>query len=129
MEQLRAKNCFAHHLEKRFFFRWKKTLEAKIGALEERFKNLASSGQILDSPSSSKANVSSFFLDYHMFGVLEKMMSSEAMTCAQSVSRAMVFDHRGVYRQIMNSGQWSRGSYWQDTFTNVFWINGCCPIC
>lgn len=130
VQQLRGRELLCSPSKKMFFFRRGENVGDKDWCLlEERFKNLASSGQILDSPSSSKANVSSFFLDYHMFGVLEKMMSSEAMTCAQSVSRAMVFDHRGVYRQIMNSGQWSRGSYWQDTFTNVFWINGCCPIC
>ena len=66
----------------------KNALEAKIGALEERFKNLASSGQILDLPSSSGAKARSSILDYYMFGALGEVMSSVAVICAQSVSRA-----------------------------------------
>ena len=42
-------------------------MEAKIDALEERFKNLALFGQILDSPSSSGARASFFTPDYYMF--------------------------------------------------------------
>ena len=39
------------HIEKRSSSKREKALEAKIGALEERFKNLMSSGKIMDSPS------------------------------------------------------------------------------
>ena len=63
-------------------------LEAKIEALEERFKSLASSGQILDSPSSSTVKASSSTSDYYMFGASGEVVSSAAVTCAQSVSRA-----------------------------------------
>ena len=36
-----VKNCFALHSENRHYFEREKTLEAKIGSLKERFKNLA----------------------------------------------------------------------------------------
>ena len=38
-------NCFALHAEKRHFVDREKTLEAKVGALKEMFKNLASSAK------------------------------------------------------------------------------------
>jgi hypothetical protein len=50
-----VENGFALHPEKRPYFDREKTLETKIDALEERFKNLASSGQILDVPTTSGA--------------------------------------------------------------------------
>jgi hypothetical protein len=50
-----VENCFAFHPKKRPSSDQKNELVAKIGALEEGFKNLASSGQILDVSSSSKA--------------------------------------------------------------------------
>ena len=81
-------NCFVLHPEKRPSSDREKTLDAKISALEEKFKNLASSDQILDLPSSSSAKVSSSTLDYYTFGALEEVVSSATMTCAQSVSRA-----------------------------------------
>ena len=64
-----------------------KTLEAKIGALEDMFKNLASSGQISDVPSSSGAQANSSTPDYYMFGTSGEVVSSAAVTHAQSVSR------------------------------------------
>ena len=79
---------FALHPEKQPYSDREKTMEAKIGALEERFKNLASSGQILDSPSSSGAQLSSLTLDYYMCGALGEVVSSAAVTRAQSISRA-----------------------------------------
>ena len=66
----------------------KKALEAKIGALEERFKSLVSSGQILDSPSSSGAQASSSTSDYYMFEASGEVVSFAAVTCAKAVSRA-----------------------------------------
>ena len=62
-------------------------MDAMIGALEERFKNLASSGQIFDSPSSSGAKASSLTPDYYMFGTSREVVSSAAVTRAQSVAR------------------------------------------
>ena len=50
-----VENCFAFHPKKCLSSICEKMLEAKIRALEERFKSLASSNQILDSPSSSGA--------------------------------------------------------------------------
>ena len=50
--------CFALHLEKTSIFHARKALETKLEALEERFKNLASSGQILESPIPPEAKVS-----------------------------------------------------------------------
>jgi hypothetical protein len=81
-----VENCFALHPEKRPSSDRKKTLETKVGALEERFKNLASSGQILDVPSSSGAQASSSAPDYYMFGASGEVVSSAAVTRAQSVS-------------------------------------------
>ena len=60
----------------------------KIGALEERFKSLASSGQILDSPSTSRTKANSFTQEYYMFGTLGKVVSFAAVARAQTVSRA-----------------------------------------
>ena len=82
------KNCFILNLEKRPSFNRKKTLKAGIGALEERFKSLASSGQILDSPSSSSTKASSSTTYYYMFGASGEVVSSATVTRAQSVSRA-----------------------------------------
>jgi hypothetical protein len=62
-------------------------LEVKVGALKERFKNLASFGQILDVPSSSEAQFSFSAPDYYMFETSGEMVSSVAVTRAQSVSR------------------------------------------
>ena len=81
-------NYFALHPEKRPTLEPEKTLEAKIGALEERFKSLASSGQILDSPTSSGAQASSSTPDYYMFGASGEVMSSAAVTRAHDVLRA-----------------------------------------
>jgi hypothetical protein len=83
-----VENCFALHLEKRHTFKREKTMEAKIGALEERFKSLALSGQILDSPSTSRTKASSSTPDYYMFDALGQVVSSADVTCAQTVSRA-----------------------------------------
>jgi hypothetical protein len=63
-------------------------LEAAIDALEDRFKNLTSSGQILDLLSSSEAKASISTLDYYMFGASGEVVSSAAVTRVQSVSRA-----------------------------------------
>lgn len=60
-------NCFDLYLEKRPSFEQKKTLEAKIGALEERFKKLASFVQFLKLSAPSKTKGSSFTPDYYMF--------------------------------------------------------------
>ena len=49
---------------------------------------MASSGQILDSPSSSGAKVSSSTPDYYMFGASVEVVSSAAVTHAQCMSRA-----------------------------------------
>ena len=84
---LAVQNCFALHPKKLSSLEWGKTLEAKIGALEKMFKRLASSGQILNSPSSSVAQVSSFISDYYMFETSGEVVSSAAVTRAQTVSR------------------------------------------
>ena len=63
-------------------------LEAK-SALEERFKNLASSDQILDSSSNFGAKANSSTPDYYMFRALEEVVSSAVVTRAQYMSRAM----------------------------------------
>ena len=63
-------------------------MEAKLGALEEKFKTLASSGQILDSLAPSGAKASSSTPDYYMLGALGEVVSSAAVTRAQTVSRA-----------------------------------------
>jgi hypothetical protein len=83
-----VENCFVLHPEKCPTSEWKKTMEAKIGALEERFKSLALSGQILDSPSTSGTKASSSTPDYYMFGASGQVVSSAAVTRAQTVSRA-----------------------------------------
>ena len=82
-----VENCFALHPEKRPSTDRKK-LEAIVGAFEERFKNLASSGQISDVPSFFGARASYFTLDYYMFGASREVVSSTAVTRVQSVSRA-----------------------------------------
>ena len=81
-----VENCFVLHPEKRPSTDREKALEAKVGALEERFKNLASSGQISDVPSSSGAQASSSTPDYYMFGASGEVVSSAAVTRAQSLS-------------------------------------------
>jgi hypothetical protein len=63
-------------------------LEVKISTLEEKFKKLALSDQILDVPSSSGPKANSSTPDYYMFRVSGEMVSSAAVTRAQSVSRA-----------------------------------------
>jgi hypothetical protein len=83
-----VENCFALHPEKRFSTDREKALEAKVGALEERFKNLAASGQISNVPSFSGAQASSSTPDYYMFGASGEIVSSAAVTRAQYVSRA-----------------------------------------
>ena len=57
-------------------------MEAKIEALEEKFKSLASSGQILDLPSSSVAQANSSILDYYMFGASGEVVSSAVVSQA-----------------------------------------------
>ena len=78
-------NYFALHPEKHSSSERENALEAKIGALKERFKILASSGQILNSPSSSKAQASFSTPDYYMFGASGEVVSSAAVTRAQTV--------------------------------------------
>ena len=63
-------------------------MEAKIEALEEKFKSLVSSCQILDSPSSTEARASSSTPDYYMFGTSGEVVSSVSATRAQAVSQA-----------------------------------------
>src|ERR1700738_3017940 len=58
-----------------------------LQGLEERFKSLASSGQILDSPTSSGAQASSSTPDYYMFGASGEVVSSAAVTRGQAVSQ------------------------------------------
>ena len=79
-------NCFALHPEKRPTSERENAMEAKIGALEERFKSVASSGQILDSPSTSGTKASSSTPDYYMFGASGQVVSSAVVTRAQTVS-------------------------------------------
>ena len=81
-------NYFALHPEKHPISERKKALEAKVGALEEKFKSLASSGQIFDLPSSSGPQATSSTPDYYMFGASEKVVSSAAVTHVQAMSQA-----------------------------------------
>ena len=81
-------NCFAFHPEKHLSSEQEKTLEVKIGALEERFKSLALSGQILDSPSFFGAQGSSSTPDYYMYGASGEVVSSAAVTQTQTMSQA-----------------------------------------
>ena len=81
-------NCFAFHREKRSSSERKNALEAKIGALEERFKSLASFGQIFDSPCSFGAQASTCTLDCFMFGTSGEVISSATVTRVQTVLRA-----------------------------------------
>lgn len=55
-------------------------LEAKFGALEERFKNLASSGQILESLAPLEAIASSSTTDYYMFKALVELVNLAVVT-------------------------------------------------
>ena len=59
-------------------FKREKTMEANIGALEERFKTLAS-------PSTSGTKASSSTQEYYMFGASWQVVSSASVTCAQTV--------------------------------------------
>ena len=86
-EQSRGGELFRSCPKKRPYLKLEKTLEAKIGSLEERFRSLASSSQILDSPSSSRAQASSSTPDYYMFGASGEVVSSTAMTRTPSVSQ------------------------------------------
>lgn len=63
--------------------RWRQ----KNSALEENFKNLDSSSQILDSLAPSEIEASSSILDCYMFGASRNMVSSAIMICIQSVSQ------------------------------------------
>ena len=113
-----VQNCFILHQEKRHFSKREKMLEAKIGALEKRFKNLALSDQILDSPSSSGAQASSSTLDYYVFKASGEVVSSAAVTRAQIVSRARPST---TGESVDNLRAWDNGP--------VDHIGGCCPIC
>lgn len=62
-------------------------LKAKIGVLEERFKNLASSGQFLDSLSSFQAKASSSIPDYYIFEASGEVVNSAAVTRVQFMSK------------------------------------------
>ena len=55
--------------------------------MEERFKNLESSSQILESPAPPGAKASSSILDYYMFWAMRKVVSLAVVTHAQSVSQ------------------------------------------
>ena len=65
-----------------------KILEVKIEALEERFKSLALSDQIFDSPSSFGAQASSSTPDYYMFGASRKVVCSATVIRTQTVLRS-----------------------------------------
>ena len=82
------KNVFAFHPEKRPTSEREKAIEAKIGALKEKFKSLVSSDQILDSPSTSGTKASSSTPYYYMSGASEQVVSSAAVRRVQTVSRA-----------------------------------------
>ena len=81
-------NCFALHPKKCLFFERKKTLEAKLGALEERLENLASSDQIFESLVPPEAKASSSTPDYYMFGASGNVVSLAAMTRTQFMLQA-----------------------------------------
>ena len=82
-----VENCFALHPEKQPSSTRGKALEAKIGSLEEKFKIFASSGQILDSLSSSRDKASCLTPGYYMFGASREVVNSAAVTRVQSVAQ------------------------------------------
>ena len=85
-EQLLDKKLFCSpSRKKRPSTELEKALEAKLHALEKRFKNFASSGQILESPAPHGAKASSSTPDYYMFGASREVVSSAAVTRARSV--------------------------------------------
>lgn len=60
-----------------------RTLEVKSGVLEDILKNLASFGQILDSPATSCSKASFLTLDYYMFRASGEVVSLAVVTRAQ----------------------------------------------
>ena len=68
-------HCFILHPEKQPLSAWEKAMEAKLGDLEEKFKSLASSGQILTSSAPSGAKASSSTPHYYMLGAFGEVVS------------------------------------------------------
>jgi hypothetical protein len=77
-----------------FFLTKKKMLKTNIGALEERFKNLASFSQIIELTATSGAKANSSALDYYIFEAAGDVVSSTAVTRAQFCVTSHTFDHR-----------------------------------
>ena len=88
VEQSRGGELLRSPSKKTSFFQMRKNLEAKIRTLEKMFKSLVSSGQILDSLYSSRAQAISSTPDYYMFGASEKVVNSAAVIGAQIMLRA-----------------------------------------
>ena len=63
-------------------------METNFGALEERFKNLASSGQMLELPAPPRTKASLSTFNYYMFGASGEVVSLVVVTRTQSVSQA-----------------------------------------
>ena len=64
-------------------------METEIDALKERFKSLASTDHIWDSPPTSETKVNSSTPYYYMFRASKQVVSSPSVTRSQTVSRAM----------------------------------------
>lgn len=73
-------NCFILHPEKRPSSTREKELEAKIGALEEKFKTLASLDQVIDPHIASGAKIGPSTPNYYMHGASGEVMDSMATT-------------------------------------------------
>ena len=68
---------------------------------------MASSDQILDSPSSSKAKANSSTLDYYMYKASGEVVSSATMTCVQSVSQTTPSTTKEFVKSLQ---AWDKGS-------------------
>ena len=82
-------NCFILHPEKRPASEKEKALEAKIAALEAKFKTVASLGQVTGSGVSPSARAHTFGSDVYMFGASGEMAAAVA-TRAQTLANPVV---------------------------------------
>lgn len=81
-------HCFILHPDKRPASEKEKALEAKIAALEAKFKTVASLGQVTESRVTSSAGTSTSAPDIYMFGASGQMVAAAA-TRAQTSAKAV----------------------------------------
>jgi hypothetical protein len=79
-------HCFILHPDKRPASEKEKALEAKIAALEAKFKTVASLGQVTESRVTSSAGTSTSAPDIYMFGASGQMVAAAA-TRAQTSAK------------------------------------------